>query len=65
MIDGGFLKAYQKETGIAGYTLISNSHTMRIITHNIFRFERRNYWKWHELYILYNKQLKMHLEELE
>ena len=26
VIDGGFSKAYQKETGIAGYTLIYNSH---------------------------------------
>ena len=28
VIDGGFAKAYQKVTGIAGYTLIYNSHGM-------------------------------------
>ncbi len=30
VIDGGFCKAYQKTTGIAGYTLIFNSHGMRL-----------------------------------
>ena len=33
VIDGGFCKAYQKATGIAGYTLISNSHGLRIVAH--------------------------------
>ena len=28
IIDGGFAKAYQSKTGIAGYTLIVNSHGM-------------------------------------
>ena len=32
-IDGGFSKAYQKTTGIAGYTLISNSHGFVLDTH--------------------------------
>ena len=32
-IDGGFSKAYQKSTGIAGYTLIFNSHGIRIKAH--------------------------------
>lgn len=36
MIDGGFCKAYQPETGIAGYTLIYNSYGMRIISHEAF-----------------------------
>ena len=36
MIDGGFCRAYQKTTGIAGYTLISNSHGMRIVSHQPF-----------------------------
>jgi fructose-1,6-bisphosphatase-3 len=36
VIDGGFCKAYQKRTGIAGYTLISNSHGMRIVAHDPF-----------------------------
>ena len=36
VIDGGFCKAYQKTTGIAGYTLIFNSHGMRIKAHQPF-----------------------------
>lgn len=31
VIDGGFSRAYQKETGIAGYTLIYNSYGMRLV----------------------------------
>lgn len=33
IIDGGFCKAYHKKTGIAGYTLISNSHGLRLLEH--------------------------------
>ena len=36
IIDGGFCKAYQKTTGIAGYTLIFNSHGLRLKTHQPF-----------------------------
>lgn len=36
VIDGGFCKAYQRTTGIAGYTLIYNSHGMRIKAHKPF-----------------------------
>jgi fructose-1,6-bisphosphatase-3 len=36
-IDGGFCKAYQNSTGIAGYTLIFNSHGMRIKAHYPFK----------------------------
>ena len=36
VIDGGFSKAYQKETGIAGYTLIYNSHGIIIVAHDPF-----------------------------
>lgn len=35
-IDGGFAKAYQKETGIAGYTLIFNSQGMHLVSHEPF-----------------------------
>jgi len=35
-IDGGFSKGYQSQTGIAGYTLIYNSHGMRLATHKPF-----------------------------
>ncbi len=33
VIDGGFSRAYQKDTGIAGYTLISNSHGLVLVSH--------------------------------
>lgn len=33
VIDGGFSRAYQEKTGIAGYTLVSNSHGMRLVAH--------------------------------
>ena len=33
VIDGGFCKAYQKTTGIAGYTLIYSSHGIRLKSH--------------------------------
>lgn len=36
VIDGGFSKAYQKETGIAGYTLIYNSWGMILASHEPF-----------------------------
>lgn len=36
VIDGGFCRAYQKTTGIAGYTLIYNSHGMRLKEHQPF-----------------------------
>lgn len=36
VIDGGLSKAYHKETGIAGYTLIYNSHGMILVSHYPF-----------------------------
>jgi fructose-1,6-bisphosphatase-3 len=36
VIDGGFCKKYHETTGIAGYTLIFNSHGMRIKAHQPF-----------------------------
>lgn len=36
VIDGGFCKAYQPTTGIAGYTLIYNSWVLRIVSHEPF-----------------------------
>lgn len=40
-IDGGFSKAYQKETGIAGYTLIFNSQGMVLVSHEKFESKTR------------------------
>ena len=36
VIDGGFSRAYQSTSGIAGYTLIFNSRHMRIVSHQPF-----------------------------
>ncbi len=36
VIDGGFAKAYQSETGIAGYTLVYNSYGLQLISHEPF-----------------------------
>ena len=47
VIDGGFCKAYQSTSGIAGYTLTFNSHCLQIIAHQPFagkeRAVRENY----------------------
>ncbi|MDT8860273.1 fructose-1,6-bisphosphatase [Alkalihalobacillus sp. MEB130] len=36
VIDGGFSKAYQSTTGIAGYTLLYNSFGMQLVAHQHF-----------------------------
>lgn len=36
MIDGGMSRPYQRETGIAGYTLVSNSYGMRLVAYEPF-----------------------------
>lgn len=36
IIDGGFSRAYQGKTGIAGYTLVASSHGMRLVSHEPF-----------------------------
>ncbi|WP_217558592.1 fructose-1,6-bisphosphatase [Paenibacillus sp. GbtcB18] len=36
VIDGGFSKAYQSTTGIAGYTLLYNSFGMQLVAHKKF-----------------------------
>jgi fructose-1,6-bisphosphatase-3 len=40
-IDGGLSKAYQKVTGIAGYTLIFNSQGMHLVSHEPFESKER------------------------
>ncbi len=37
VIDGGFSKAYQPETGIAGYTLVYHSHGLQLVQHDPFQ----------------------------
>lgn len=36
IIDGGFSKAYQSKTGIAGYTLVCNSYGLHLVAHEPF-----------------------------
>ena len=36
VIDGGMSKAYQKTTGIAGYSLLNDSYGFKIVTHAPF-----------------------------
>ena len=45
IIDGGFSKAYQKVTGIAGYTLVYNSYGLRLVAHDPLYFDGRCYCK--------------------
>lgn len=40
VIDGGFSKSYQATTGIAGYTLIFNSHGKRLVSHRAFKNQK-------------------------
>ncbi len=42
VIDGGLSKAYQKYTGIAGYTLIYNSHHLALAEHKPFNPNHEN-----------------------
>ena len=44
VIDGGFSKAYQSTSGIAGYTLIFNSRHLRMVSHQPFA------GKWHAVH---------------
>ncbi|MFI3249665.1 MAG: fructose-1,6-bisphosphatase [Eubacteriales bacterium] len=41
VIDGGLSKAYQPTTGIAGYTLIFNSHCLRLVSHEAFQGKKQ------------------------
>lgn len=41
IIDGGFCKSYQPTTGIAGYTLIINSHCLKLKSHSPFESKQK------------------------
>jgi fructose-1,6-bisphosphatase-3 len=41
VIDGGFSKPYQAETGIAGYTLIYNSYGLKLVQHEPFESRQK------------------------
>lgn len=40
VIDGGFSKAYQNTTGLAGYTLLYNSYGMQLVSHQPFTSQK-------------------------
>lgn len=41
VIDGGFSRAYQPETGIAGYTLVYHSHGLQLVQHEPFQSRQK------------------------
>ncbi len=41
VIDGGFSKAYQTQTGIAGYTLVYHSHGLQLVQHEPFESRQK------------------------
>ncbi len=41
VIDGGFSKAYQSETGIAGYTLVYHSRGFQLVEHEPFESQQK------------------------
>ena len=49
VIDGGFCKAYQSTSGIAGYTLIFNSRSMRMVSHEPFEGRRNAILRNHDI----------------
>lgn len=49
VIDGGFCKAYQPTSGIAGYTLIFNSRSLRIVSHEPFEGRRKAVHENHDI----------------
>jgi len=49
VIDGGYSKAYQPETGIAGYTLIYNSHGLMLVQHEPFESAKRAIEEGHDI----------------
>ena len=49
VIDGGFSRAYQPTSGIAGYTLIFNSRNLRIVSHQPFSGRRQALTKNHDI----------------
>ncbi len=49
VIDGGFSRAYQSTSGIAGYTLIFNSRNMRMVSHQPFSGKTQALLKNHDI----------------
>ena len=49
VIDGGFCRAYQSTSGIAGYTLIYNSRCIRIVSHQPFESKEAAIFRNHDI----------------
>ena len=50
VIDGGLSKAYQAQTGIAGYTLLFNSHGLLLSAHDAFESVKNAVTKDHDIH---------------
>ena len=50
VIDGGFCKAYQPTSGIAGYTLIYDSRKIRIVSHQPFEGREKAILENHDIH---------------
>ncbi|KAA6337706.1 Fructose-1 6-bisphosphatase class 3 [termite gut metagenome] len=49
VIDGGFSKAYQSETGIAGYTLVYHSRGLELVQHEPFQSTQKVIEEGHDI----------------
>ena len=69
VIDGGFCKAYQPTSGIAGYTLISTSQSYRIVAHQPFvgreKAIRDNYGIAHSTEIFERQELRQRIADTD
>ena len=69
VIDGGFCKAYQPTSGIAGYTLISTSQSYRIVAHQPFvgreKAIRDNYGIAHSTEVFERQELRQRIADTD
>ncbi len=69
VIDGGFCKAYQSTSGIAGYTLIFSSRHIRIVSHQPFAGRReailRNHDIANDFYLFENMESRIKVSETD
>ena len=69
VIDGGFCKAYQPTSGIAGYTLISTSQSYRIVAHQPFvgreKAIRENYGIAHSTEVFERQELRQRIKDTD
>ena len=69
VIDGGFCKAYQPTSGIAGYTLIFSSRHIRIVSHQPFAGRReailRNHDIANDFYLFENMESRIKVAETD